>query len=287
MKTYLIGDLLLKVNIENMKLAPGIYMDKFKYSGTWNGESIVFNGITESLTNYLENKVSGDNGVYEIYNSIEDPVYVYHWGKLFHGFLVRPEAFSVSFSPEMKRQVPPNEDWFFGVSGLHHQFLKYEGAVLHASYIDYHGKAILFAGPSKTGKSTQAALWNEFEDAIIINGDRVLLRKKNEVWNAYGFPCCGSSKICENQTNPLAIIVCLKQGDVNRIEQMTYAEKIRALVSGIEFYQWDKVEMEMVFALAEKIAQKTNMIRLVCRPEKDSVKVLKDYLIQEEIIHAL
>lgn len=285
MDTFLIGDLLLKVNMEGVRLATGKYMEKFRYHGPWEGDTVTFNGSIEPLESYLQNRITEDNGVYEIYNFRGELVYAYHWGRLFHGFVMRPAEFSVGFAPRMTEQIPPNEDWFFGVSGLHHQFLQRGASVLHASCINYNGRGILFSAPSQTGKSTQASLWKQYMDARIINGDRGLLRQRQGRWHVFGFPCCGSSQICENSTIPLSIIVCLRQGAENRVEQMTYGERISALVSGMEFYQWDKWEMERVFEIAEQIVREVPVIRLVCRPEEGAVLELKKYLIQEGVLY--
>lgn len=50
--------------------------------------------------------------------------------------------------------------------------------VLHSSYIIKDDEAILFTAPSGTGKSTQAELWKKYNNAIIVNGDRTLIKKK-------------------------------------------------------------------------------------------------------------
>ena len=49
--------------------------------------------------------------------------------------------------------------------------------VLHSAYIiTRQGQGILFSGPSGIGKSTQAALWQRYAGAEIVNGDRALVR---------------------------------------------------------------------------------------------------------------
>ena len=45
--------------------------------------------------------------------------------------------------------------------------LKYNGIILHSSFINFENKAILFSAPSGTGKSTQADLWKKYKNAEI------------------------------------------------------------------------------------------------------------------------
>ena len=99
--------------------------------------------------------------------------------------------------------------------GIEHTLCKHKTFMLHSSYINYNGDAILFSGPSGIGKSTQADLWQDFESAEIINGDRTAISKNLGSWHAYGLPFAGSSKIYKNKTLPIKAVVILKQGKEN------------------------------------------------------------------------
>ena len=136
----------------------------------------------------------------------------------------------------------------------------------------------MFIAPSRTGKSTQAELWRQYAGAEIINGDRALVKKKDGVWHSFGYPCCGSSDICMNRTLPLEAIVVLEQGTENKIEKISYAKKIRALVTGTELFRWNQGEIENAFKLAEELAAEIPIIKLVCLPNEDAVESLQKYL---------
>lgn len=179
---------------------------------------------------------------------------------------------------KIESEMPMKVSRFLGTIGLHSVLLQKDAPVIHASYIDYNGKAILFTAPSGTGKSTQASLWKQLAGAEIINGDRVLLRKSNEVWHAFGYPCCGSSQICINRTLPLAAIIVLEQGKENRVEMLSALQKIRALVAATEVYLWEQREMDKAFSLAEQIVKQIPVIKLFCRPNEQAVEVLKVFL---------
>lgn len=69
---------------------------------------------------------------------------------------------------------------------------------LHSAAVQTRFGAILFCGRSGIGKSTQANLWKEYENALILNGDRCAVGFVDGAANAFGLPFCGTSGICLN-----------------------------------------------------------------------------------------
>lgn len=286
MRQYRIGDLRVQIDATDYFHEKSSFLDAFRHEEATEGEILRLRCSVEPLETYLHDQVTGDNGVYVIYRHDGQELLSYHWGNMFHGFLIHPDRFAVTFAPRMHVQPRLPGDWFFSVCSFHRQLLARGACVLHASYIEAGGKAILFSAPSGTGKSTQAALWETHVGAQIINGDRALLRIRDGRWHAFGYPCCGSSGICLNRTLPLGALVILEQGSVNRVTPMSAGQKIRALAAAMEFYQWDEYEMNMVFDLAARIAGEIPVLRLVCRPDADAVRILKDRLTGEGILYA-
>lgn len=278
MDQFLIGNILVQMDYAGVPVLPDGNLRLFSHNESWEGETIQLNCSCEPLSPYLINPLSEGNLVYSIYSYENQACIAYRWGNLFHGFAVWPERFAVSMDPKMYHQPPLWQDWFFSICGFHHQLLIRDASVLHASYVDIGGQAILFTGPSGVGKSTQANLWTQFENAEIVNGDRVLLRKCNGSWTAFGYPSCGTSGICINRNLPLKAIVVLSQADTNTVQQMTPVSKIKALATAMELYPWDQAEINMAFNIATDISAHVPVLKLSCRPDREAVNVLKNYL---------
>ena len=113
------------------------------------------------------------------------------------------------------------------------RLLRFNGMMLHASALEYEGKAFLFSGPSTVGKSTHARQWQRvFGDAVrIINDDKPALRFVEDCWYAYGTPWCGKDGINQNCKVPIAGICFLKQGSTNKIRKLNPAESIPLIMS--------------------------------------------------------
>lgn len=280
---YLIAGLLLEMDYGGMTVEPGNNLKQFQFSGEWQKEVLHFGSSFGEFSCDQSKMLKKDNHVYEIYCDNDQASLVYHWGNMFHAFAVYPDQFSVKYHPRMKNQPPLNEDWFFSIISFHRQLLQREAAILHSSYINVKGNAILFTGPSCIGKSTQAALWQKNANAEIINGDRAVVRCVGNNWYAYGYPCSGTSGICINKTLPLKAIVVLQKSEKNMIEKLSAAQKVQALVSATELYPWDNKEVDMAFSISEKLIHQVPIIRLSCRADYDAVKLLKDYL-EDEVL---
>ncbi|MBO7184384.1 MAG: hypothetical protein J6V34_01160 [Oscillospiraceae bacterium] len=278
MPQFLIGNILLQVDYAGVPVISEGNLQRFLHCGNWDGDTAKLDCSSEDLTLYQFHQLKRDNHVYGIYAHQDQTCIMYHWGKLVHGFAVWPQRFAVTFDPRMYDQTPLREDWFFSVCAFHRQLLLRDACVFHASYVDIGAEAILFTGPSNIGKSTQAGLWTQYAAAEVINGDRTLLRKNNGKWHAFGYPCCGTSGICINRTLPLKAIIVLSQANENRVERLSAGESIRALVSATELYPWDQEEIGMALNIAQNLAMEVPILKLSCRPDREAVEILRDYL---------
>lgn len=161
---------------------------------------------------------------------------------------------------------------------LPYQIFAHHGFFLHASFVEWKGKAILFTAPKQVGKSTQAKLWETYRDARVINGDRALLRKENGAWMVYGSPYCGTSQICENKACPLGTVVLLSQGKEDKVRASKTTETIAALMDGASFRTWDKQNVEMMMELADDLIKNIPIYKLECTPTEDAVRTLEEVL---------
>ncbi len=190
----------------------------------------------------------------------------------------RGHEFSIQLDPEVYQEPAFNLNQLLALTGLHTPLLYRRALTLHASCVeaDFGGNsgALLFTGPSGIGKSTQAELWREYAGAGILNGDRAVVRQET----VYGIPVCGSSRICVNFSRKLRAVAVLCQGRENRVEVMSPGEKYRALLLASAFYPWDPQESELAHQLVLQLMEKTEILRLVCRPDREAVQILRDYL---------
>lgn len=167
---------------------------------------------------------------------------------------------------------------FSSLFSLERRMYQHNHYVLHSSYIVYHDQAILFTAPSGVGKSTQAALWQKYRNIKIINGDRTLITKNRNKYFANGWPVCGSSKICHNHSYPLAAIVILDQGPINKIQQLSYFEKTKRLVKEITVNFHNQDYVNHYFEFIDQLINDIPIVHLTCTISEDAVDCLDNYL---------
>ena len=161
--------------------------------------------------------------------------------------------------------------------------MRQQALILHASFIKWRKKGILFSAPSSTGKSTQADLWQKYLGAEIINGDRAGIRKKDGVWRAYGLPYAGSSKIYRNESATLSAIVVLEQAEENCICPLGKTEAVARLLPEFSLHRWNATFMNEAMDLIAEIVEDVPVYLLKCRPDKQAVEILRETIEKEEI----
>ena len=115
--------------------------------------------------------------------------------------------------------------------------IKYNGTtppafLLHACGIVRHGKAILFAGPSETGKTTIARLCGD-RHGQIINDEMVLVSRPGsdgKGMTAQGVPIIGGISRRQNITAPVNCVCLLKQSSKTCVNHPSKAEVYLSLI---------------------------------------------------------
>ena len=192
--------------------------------------------------------------------------------------------------PALTCSYLPGNEFRFGYSrmisdhiGMETLFLRRSCLMLHAAFIRWQGKGILFTAPSGTGKSTQAELWKKYEGADILNGDRAAVRRdESGCWQAYGLPYAGSSGIYRNEKAPVSAVVVLRQAEENRIRQLGMLEIIQKLYPETTVHQWEPDFIEKALTLLTELAGEVPIYLLECRPDRGAVEAVKNVLIGGE-----
>lgn len=167
---------------------------------------------------------------------------------------------------------------FTSLLALERRMVWKDQMVLHCAYVEYQGEAILFSAPSETGKTTQANLWEKYRGSRTVNGDRSLLGKTGGRWTAQGWPVCGTSEVCHNETIPVKAVVMLSQAKENRAERMAPGQAFPLLYSQITANKWNTPAHIHTMDLIEDFLGHVPVFHLGCTISKEAVDCLEKAL---------
>lgn len=153
---------------------------------------------------------------------------------------------------------------------------------LHSSLIDYYGHGLMFLGPSGIGKTTQAELWNQYRNALIINGDIVFVQETEEAFLGWGTPWHGSSPYCENTNVPVEALIILKQAPENSIRKLEGFEKVTAVSNSVFYPRWLENGMELCLETLDHLLSKLPVYELSCRPDEEAVELTEKTIFGRE-----
>lgn len=163
----------------------------------------------------------------------------------------------------------------FSLAGIEEIVAENKGCVLHSSFVEKDGSAILFAGPCSIGKSTQAQLWKKYADAEIINGDKTLIFEKDGTIFASGMPFSGSSKDCINRVVPIKAIICLQQAENNTSQLCTKDETFYKLYKNCYPVPYSRECTDKLIDFIEKVSQNVSVYDYACLPDESAVRLLE------------
>ncbi len=146
---------------------------------------------------------------------------------------------------------------------------------LHSASILYHDRAWLFSGPSGTGKSTHASLWNQCYQTPYLNGDLNLLAFIDDTPVVYGIPWCGTSGYYTVETVPLGGIVFLKQAAADRLLPLTDEEISLRTIQRIVSPSWTRDMLLSNLSFVDKLSKTIPFFHLQCTKEESAAATMK------------
>lgn len=152
--------------------------------------------------------------------------------------------------------------------------LNHHACVLHGVVMEYNGMGILVLASAGTGKTTHTRMWRDHKNALILNGDRCLCRKKDDVWYAYGMPWSGSSGEYINRRVPISCIVCLNRGLQNTVQPLSIFDGTISLMQRIFAPVWPGELQNQAFNYCEELSSEIPVLDFYCKPDLESVEVL-------------
>lgn len=156
--------------------------------------------------------------------------------------------------------------------GVETVLLRTQSFLLHSSVVMKNGQIVLFSGPSGMGKSTQAALWERYLGAEILNGDRCIVKKTEAGFIGCGSPWCGTSGIYRQEQAPIRGIFVLRQAQGNSVRRVGI-EGFSKLFQQCIVNSWDEMFVMKLTELLMELLERIPVYELACRPDEEAVQL--------------
>ena len=159
--------------------------------------------------------------------------------------------------------------------------------LLHASILEYNGKAYAFLGRSGTGKSTHTKLWLNFlPDTRVLNGDKPILELKNEEFYAYGTPWQGKENWGYNGKAKLCGLCFLEQAKENSIQKLSVSETSARVFQQILLPK-EEATVVATLDLIDKLVATIPAFLLKCDISEEAVKCSFQALTGQEYVSTI
>jgi hypothetical protein len=156
------------------------------------------------------------------------------------------------------------------------------GVIIHAAGMVLDGAGLVFPGVSRAGKSTMARLFQEHEpDARLLSDDRIIVRRKEEAFRAYGTPWPGDAGIAANESTDLHGLLFLTKASQNRINLLSPSEATRRLFPVVSCPWYDRERLPGVLETCELLVTEIPCFELQFSPAPAVVSMLGNFVMRE------
>jgi hypothetical protein len=147
------------------------------------------------------------------------------------------------------------------------------GLMIHACGIDDNGKGYLFAGNSTHGKTTMAKLWKDH--ALVLNDDRIVIRKKENHFWMYGTPWHGEYTGVSPQGVPIKKIFFLHHAESNNAIRCKGVDAASKLFARSFPPLWDSEGMKFTLNFCSQLISAVPCYKLNFMPDENIVDFVR------------
>lgn len=153
-----------------------------------------------------------------------------------------------------------------------------QGLLLHAAGAVFgQGRGFLFPGKSGAGKSTLSHQIIANSEKSLLSDDRIIIRRHEQSFAAYGTPWPGEAGIAENRRTDLSAIFFLQQENACSIRKLHPKEAYKALFQTVSIPWYDREMMSNIMGFCEEIINNVPCYEFAFTPGKEAVTTLMDF----------
>lgn len=164
------------------------------------------------------------------------------------------------------------------------QLPNYDAFLMHSAVLDVDGKAYAFTAKSGTGKSTHIFLWKKLlgDKAVVVNGDKPILRFIDGELYIYGTPWCGKEGWNTNMRSTLKGLCFLERAEENSIRPLEKTNSAERIMHQILMPK-DQLGAIATLELMDRMLMKVDTWLLDCNMDIEAAKIAYENMSGEKI----
>jgi hypothetical protein len=157
-----------------------------------------------------------------------------------------------------------------------------KGMIVHSAGVIMGSSAFLFAGISGAGKTTMTRLFTSAApDAKLLSDDRIIVRKTDGSYLAYGTPWPGDAGAAVNDCESLKGVFFLTKANRPEIVPLSPAHAAKRLFPVISCPWYDRERFPHVLETCEDLIAEVPCFELRFCPEESAVRLLRSFVRNE------
>lgn len=191
-----------------------------------------------------------------------------------------------SIEPESEEFRKKHQGFVWHISDIIYDFLQVllinylakirkDGIFVHGMGVkDINNDGLLFAGKSRAGKTTLAKIYHNHSKALVLNDDRIIVRKRNNNFYLYGSPWHGEfSDYLESHIDKARLrrIFFLQKGENNSLTPISANRAFKYLYPAMFPTFWDREGIENITLFLRELVSKVDCFRLKFKKDKSVV----------------